>query len=65
MNRPFFPRKTALAGALSVACLSAPLVAIAQQAPKPAAQSAVPHIPVETFKLPNGLTVLLSVDHSA
>ncbi len=65
MNCPFVPRKTALAGALGAACLFAPLVAVAQQATKPAAKLAVPRIPVETFKLANGLTVLLSVDHSA
>ncbi len=33
----------------------------AQQAAKPS----VPRIPVESYQLPNGLTVLLSVDHSA
>ena len=29
------------------------------------AQAAAPRIPVETYTLPNGLTVLLSIDHSA
>jgi len=41
--------------ALGIACI--PAIASAQQA--------APRIPVESYVLPNGLTVLLSVDHSA
>lgn len=55
--------------ALAVACATLP-AAISAQSSKTkstvvASRSAAPRIPVETFILPNGLTVLLSVDHSA
>src|SRR5581483_4803903 len=35
-----------------------------QPAPRPAARASAINIPFETYKLPNGLTVILSVDKS-
>ena len=46
---------------LSLALLLGVVGASAAQQPRPS----VPRIPVESYQLPNGLTVLLSVDHSA
>ena len=55
---------------LAVVAATWPVAVGAQPAPRPAkntagAKSAAPRIPFETYVLPNGLTVLLSVDHSA
>jgi zinc protease len=64
MNRPYPGISCLLVGALAT-CLAASHAAVAQSVAKSKAASAVPHIPVERFTLANGLTVLLSVDHSA
>src|SRR6516165_9920297 len=50
-------RRFAIAAMLMAGC------AAAAQRPQPASGNAI-KIPIETYKLPNGLTVVLSVDHS-